>query len=364
MKTSSPVLPESASTEVTEVRVHRGFAKPPLRETLDSYWEGVGEGTCLSWHPACLDAVARGLKHRPYYLEAVRGERTVGVLPLAYVSSFLFGRFLVSLPYLNYGGVLAEDETSAGLLIDKAVELADKLNVRYLELRHEQSISHPALTHTRTDKVHMRLALPDSPGQLWDQISAKVRNQVRKGQKQDFSVTFGGEELLSAFYQVFSENMRDLGTPVFSKQLFRRILQTFPGRAELCVVRDGNKPIAGALLTHGQGVTEVPSASSLRSYNPTNVNMLMYWHLLERAVLRGQVVFDFGRTSEDANTFRFKKQWGAKPFPAVWQYYVRQGELGDTRKENPRYERMIRLWKRLPVWLTRWIGPAIVRGIP
>ncbi|MGF1580091.1 MAG: FemAB family XrtA/PEP-CTERM system-associated protein [Gemmataceae bacterium] len=364
MKPSTPVLPESPTPGAIELHVHEGFATADLLATLDCFWEGLGEGTCLSWHPGYLDAVAGGLNHRPYYLVAVRDGQTVGVLALAYVSSFLFGRFLVSLPYLNYGGVLADDEAIGQRLIEKAVELANQLEVRYLELRHQDPISHHALTHTRTDKVHMRLSLPASPGLLWDQISAKVRNQVRKGQKQDFSVTFGGEDLLNPFYKVFSHNMRDLGTPVFHKRLFRKILQTFDGRAELCVVHDGDKPIAGALLTHGQGITEVPSASSLRNYNSQNVNMLMYWHLLERAVMRGQGVFDFGRTSPDATTFRFKKQWGAEPLPAVWQYYVRHGEVGDTRKENPKYERMIRTWKRLPVWLTRWIGPTIVRGIP
>ncbi len=358
---SNPLL---SSPSLTNLRVHKGFASPALLQRLEAYWQRQGEGTCLSWHPGCLNALARGLKHRPYFLEVVEGEQTRGFLALAYIKSFLFGRFLVSLPYLNYGGVVAENEAVAELLIDKAAELADQLNVRYLELRHQHPVKHPALTQSRKDKVHMHLTLPATPGQLWDQVSAKVRNQVRKGQKQNFTVVWGKEELLGDFYRVFSENMRDLGTPVFSKNLFRKFLQTFPERAELNVVRDGNKPIAAAFLTHGLGISEVPSASSLRSYNPTCVNMLMYWHLLERTIQRGNRVFDFGRSSEESNPFRFKKQWGAEPVSAEWQYYVRQGDVTDTRKENPRYERFIRLWKRLPLRLTRLIGPAIVRGIP
>jgi len=92
--------------------------------------------------------------------------------------------------------------------------------------------------------------------------------------------------------------------------------------------------------------------------------MLLYWHLLVRAVERGQVFFDFGRSSEESNTYRFKKQWGATPFPAPWQYYLRQGTVGDMRPDNPKYQRLIRIWQRLPVGLTRLIGPPIVRGIP
>ena len=158
--------------------------------------------------------------------------------------------------------------------------------------------------------------------------------------------------------------MRDLGTPVYAPELFRVIVRQFLERAEFCVVRLGKKPLAAALLIHGWGTTEVPSASSLRKYNSTCVNMLMYWHLLGRAIERGQETFDFGRSSPDGPTYKFKSQWGAQPAPAEWQYYVRSGDVSAMRPDNPRYEMMIRVWKRLPVWLTRWLGPMIVRGIP
>jgi FemAB-related protein (PEP-CTERM system-associated) len=324
----------------------------------------AGPHVALSRHPEWLPVLAEGLGHTPYALEAVRGGETVGYLGLASVRSLLFGRFLVSLPYLNSGGVLADDAAVAAALVDNAVALAGELGARYLELRHEWALDHPALDHSRTDKVHMRLDLPATAGTLWDQLDGKVRNQVRKGQKGGFTVHWGGPELLDEFYAVFSRNMRDLGTPVYGRRLFASILRRFPDRAELCVARDGARPAAAALLLHGRGVTEVPSASALREYNSSCVNMLMYWHLLERAVGRGQDVFDFGRSSEGGPTHRFKKQWGASAFPAEWQYHLRHGTVGAMRPDNPRYVRLIAIWKRLPVALTRWIGPAIVRGIP
>jgi FemAB-related protein (PEP-CTERM system-associated) len=158
--------------------------------------------------------------------------------------------------------------------------------------------------------------------------------------------------------------MRDLGTPVYGRGLFAAVLDAFPGEAELCLVRDGDKPVAAALLLHGRGVTEVPTAGALREYNPACVNMLMYHRLLARSVGRGQRSFDFGRSTADSSTYRFKKQWGAVPHPAVWQYHVKDGAATDMRPDNPRFERAIRLWQRLPVGLTRVLGPVIVRGIP
>lgn len=333
-------------------------------DRLESYV--VRGGTVpLSRHPAWPLILRRGLGHRPYVLEAVDQEsRCRGWLPLSYVRSVLFGRFLVSLPYLNYGGILADDATVAHQLIDRAVELAGSLDVKYLELRHVRPIEHRELPDSTRGKVHMRLALPSSSDGLWKGLDPKVRNQVRKGQKNELAVSWGGLDQLDAFYDVFSRNMRDLGTPVFSRHLFAAVLEQFPGRSELCIVRIAGRPIAGALLLHGWGVTEVPSASSLREFNATCANVLMYWALLTRAIERGQVTFDFGRSSPDSGPYRFKQQWGARPEPAEWQFHVRRGAPGELRPDNLRYGRMIRIWQQLPVGLTRIIGPPIVRGIP
>ncbi|SIN67703.1 FemAB-related protein, PEP-CTERM system-associated [Singulisphaera sp. GP187] len=325
----------------------------------------IRHGTApLSYHPAWLTVLNRGLKHHPFCLVARQDGQVRGYLSLAHLRSRLFGRFLVSLPYLNYGGVVSDSKHVSCLLIDRAVELAKRFDVRYLELRNETAVEHPQLTHQTTQKVHMRLDLPMSPEELWSRLPSKVRNQIRKGQKCGLTVAWGGEPLLPEFYDVFSRNMRDLGTPVYSRSLFLEMLRQFPDRVEICVIRDEAQTLATAILLHGWGVSEVPSASSLRRYNHTNANMLLYWNLLERSIQRGQTEFDFGRSTPDSNTFRFKKQWGANPASAVWQYHVRDGNMTDMRPDNPRYQRLIRLWQRMPVNLTRLIGPLIVRGIP
>lgn len=314
--------------------------------------------------PAWMEILRSGLQQRPYYLEARAGDKTVGVLPLAHVKSWLFGRYLVSLPYINHAGPLADDSQTMTLLIDQAVELADQLDVKYLELRNRTEVEHPKLTEMRTSKVLMWRELPATADELWASLKPEVRNQVRKGEKAELTVDWGGGELIDPFYEVFSRNMRDLGTPVFGKRLFEAMRAALGDGAEFCVVRLKGLPIAAAVLLHGPGFTEVPSASSLREHNKTCANMLLYHRLLVRAIERGQKVFDFGRSSPDSGTFKFKKQWGAAPQPSVWQYYVRKGDISDVRPDNPKYRRKIELWKKLPLWLTRLIGPRIIRGVP
>jgi FemAB-related protein (PEP-CTERM system-associated) len=356
-------LPGHSLSQI-EVRTHQGRSVEASLPRLAGYLLRDGPLVELSRHPGWLNVLRKSFGHVPYCLEAIQGEQTRGLLALAHVESWLFGRYLVSLPYVNYGGVMADDDDTACLLIDKAVDLADRLQVRRLELRHEHPTASSRLAHARTDKAHMRLDLPASAEALWKQLDSKVRNQVGKARKNGLTVAWGAHELVPEFYDVFSRNMRDLGTPVYGRGLFAAVLDEFTERAEVCIVRSGDLAVAGALLLHGWGVSEVPSASSLRSHNHTNANMLMYWNLLERSVQRGQDVFDFGRSTPGTGPYLFKKQWGAAPAPAHWQSYLRRGTLEETRPDNPRYRRMVGLWKRLPVPLTRLIGPRIVRGIP
>lgn len=210
----------------------------------------------------------------------------------------------------------------------------------------------------------MRLPLPSTEEELERSFKSKLRSQIKKSREYELSLEWGQQELLPAFYDVFAINMRDLGTPVFSTRLFRKILSAFEGQAELCVVRREGQAIAGGLLVHDRGITEVPSASSLRRFNFTNANMFMYRGMLARAITQGSHTFDFGRSSEGSGTYRFKAQWGAQAHPAVWQYYVRKGSAEDMRPDSGGKRRLVEVWKKLPVAWTRLIGPSIVRGIP
>lgn len=354
--------PRLKQTVVTDHGLRVELTSTP--ETWQSYLSEKGYSGFYQ-QAAWLRVLQNGLGHQPVCLQATSGSKLVGVLPMAFVKTPLFGRFLVSLPYLNSSGLVAETPEAAAALVDRAVDFAEQLDVRYLELRHEAAIDHPKLTEAVTDKVHMRLALPETTDELWKSLKSKLRSQVRKPlNNESLSVHWGTHDLLDEFYSVFTQNMRDLGTPPFSRRLFASMLDEFSGDAEICSVRLDGQSVASALLIHGPGATQVPSASSLRKFNSTSANMLMYWHLLSRSIERGQDVFDFGRSSKGAGTHKFKAQWGAQEFPAVWQHFVREGEATDMRPNSGKYDLMIKTWQKLPVWLTKVVGPSIVRGIP
>jgi FemAB-related protein (PEP-CTERM system-associated) len=353
----APVLQQTSAPAVRAV-IYRDD------EALRHFGRLSSEANLSATDPRWLEVMAEGLGHQPFCLAVHSDERLTGLLPLSLTSSLLFGKHLVSLPYVSTAGIAAADADSQHALLEGAVQLADALGVRHLQLRHETALADERFVPGSTDKVHMRLALPGSTDELWKSFDPKVRNQVRKAEKQGLAVEWGGESLLDRFYEVFAQNMRDLGSPVFPRKFFAAILRRFGDDAELCVIGDGGIPIAAGLLVHSRGSTLVPSAASLRSYNARCPNMLLYWQLLARATERGQALFDFGRSSLDSNTYRFKAQWGATPSPTAWQYYLRRGSPEDLRPQRGGFQLATRLWKKLPVAVTRWLGPPIVCGLP
>ncbi len=288
----------------------------------------------------------------------------VGILPLTLVAGHLFGRFLVSQPFVNYGGILADDPAVAFALAEKAGELRQELSAKCVELRLTNH-SGASLPSRENHKVSMLLDLPDTPDQLWSGFKDKVRNQVRKARKCSLTVRNGGEELLDDFYHVFCVNMRDLGTPVYAKSFFGAVLRRFSGQTAILGVYRAGRCIAAG-ITYGYGTTlQMPWASSLLSHRDACPNHLLYWDALSMGSEKGFACFDFGRSTHGSGPWRFKKQWGARELPLHWEFILAQGEpLPDLSVSNTKFRLAIAVWKRLPLRMANFLGPKIVRGIP
>ena len=306
--------------------------------------------------------MTRAFGHDTRYLIARSAAGVEGVLPLVLFRSRLFGRFAVSMPFLNYGGVLSVSPAAEAALIDAGIREARACGARYLELRHDRQ--HDPRLQAKRHKVAMELALQATEEAQWNALDRKVRNQVRKGQKSGLHTLQGGPERLEDFYTVFARNMRDLGTPVYGISWFREVLQAFPGTARIFVVYAADHPVAASFVLWHRSTIEVPWASSLREFNPQCANMLLYWEMVRFAVERGFSRFDLGRSTPDEGTYQFKRGWGAEPRELVWEYWTAEGQaMPDLSPKNPKFERAIAIWQKLPVPVTRVIGPHIVRNI-
>jgi serine/alanine adding enzyme len=335
-------------------------------EHREAEWDAFvrAHPTATAYHLwAWRDVFGGVFGHEPLYLSARQGSTIAGVLPLVAFRSRLFGRFLCSLPFVNYGGVLASDPAVAEALLASARALATERQAAHVELRHvERQL--PAAP-VRQHKVTMWLSLADSVDAQWKALDNKVRNQVRKAEKAGLAARTGGADLLDAFYPVFAENMRDLGTPVYPRAFFDAVLRAAGSDGRVHVVTLDGLPIAASLTVNHRGRTEVPWASALRAYRQMCPNMLLYWHMLQDTIHQGVQTFDFGRSTPGEGTYHFKKQWKAEAVPLNWEYALIGSEaLPDHGPTNTKFQAAIEVWKRLPLAIANRLGPLVIGNIP
>jgi serine/alanine adding enzyme len=326
------------------------------------------------------DVMRGAYGHAAYFLMLLAGQRVLGVLPVVHLRHAIFGNGLVSLPFLDGGGILADGREAEESLLAEVVRLGEQVGARYVELRHERVVEscgstsphglrlpqspRPLQVVTRSHKVRMLLRLPASSEMLLKSFKSKLRSQINRALKERFTTRVGGLELLEDFYKVFLVTMRDLGSPVHSVKLMRHSLIAFPEQARIIVVYRSTEPVAAALVIGFGNVLRNPWASSLRKYASLGPNMLLYLRLLEYACDHGYEVFDFGRSSPGEGTYRFKEQWGAVPEPLYWHYLSLDGRMPDPEDAGKaRFETAMRCWQRLPVIVTRIIGPRIRKHI-
>jgi FemAB-related protein (PEP-CTERM system-associated) len=312
---------------------------------------------------AWKDVIEKSFRQRAYYLMCMNNNQISGVFPLVFMKSLLFGRFMVSLPFFNYGGLLCENADARQALMDKAVALSKQLNVRHIEIREraDNLFDLPK----KTSKVSLYLSLPASSDELWKSFKSKLRSQIKRPIKEGMEVRVGGLEELDNFYEIFAINMRDLGTPVYTKRFFHVMLTAFPKKIAICSVYLNHKAVGGAFLVGFRDTLEVPWASTLRQYNALSPNMLLYWGVLKYACEMGYKRFDFGRSTPDSGTYHFKKQWGAQPAPLHWYYWLNKGQrMPELNPQNKKFNLLIKAWQKLPVEFANLIGPRIVRGLP
>jgi FemAB-related protein (PEP-CTERM system-associated) len=345
---------------VHEAIAVRVLPLPVERESSwDAYVRAHTDGTFFhlsGWR----NVLARAFGHRGHYLLAEQDGRICGVLPLAEMRSRLFGHTLVSTPFCVYGGILADSDAAFTALTDAACQLARKLDVDYLEMRNRKR-SHADWPVKDLYVTFRKPILPDTDANMLA-IPRKQRAMVRKAIQRGLSSSVDPD--VERCYDIYAESLRNLGTPVFSRRYMRLLKETFGADCEVLTVHSQDQPIASVLsflfrdevLPYYGGST--PLARSVAG------NDFMYWEVMERARQQGRTTFDYGRSKRGTGAFDFKKNWGFEPEPLHYEYFlVRAREMPNLSPTNPRYERLIRIWQRLPLWVTRSVGPWLARSL-
>lgn len=306
--------------------------------------------------------IERSTGHAGHYLLARDQGRVVGLYPFFIVATRLFGAVGVSLPFVSYGGIVADSAEVEQALGDAAAGLAQAAGCDSIELRQ----LHPLRTAWPTSdrKVVTEISTEGGPEAIFARLHQNVRNKIRKAEKNGVSVQ-AGAEYLPDFYAIYSRNLRDLGTPVLTRRFFEEALATFPDQVRIYrAVRQG-RTLAAKMVIQGQGICHFVWSASIRealSHAPVHA---MNWRAIEEACQAGCKSIDLGRSTADSSHQDFKKYWGGTTRTLPWAYQLlgRQ-RLPDLNKENHAFALAIAIWKRLPLGLSRILGPPIARGLP
>jgi FemAB-related protein (PEP-CTERM system-associated) len=332
-------------------------------ETVD--WDAFVRSTpggspfhLLAWKRA----VESVFHHRPHYLIAVRGGGVEGVLPLFEVRGLLGGRGLVSVPYGVYGGVCAANAAAREVLVEGARQLAIRLRSDYVELRHRsgQELDLP----TKSLYVTFSRPIGSTEEENLNAIPRKQRRMTRQGAKHGLRPEFGLQHL-DEFYDVYARSVHSLGSPVFPRRLFHAIAQEFGKDCELLTIWKGAAPVSGVLTLLFEDQVLPYYGGARQEALPLAVNDFMYWELLCHAARAGYRTFDFGRSREGTGAYNFKRHWGFEPVPLPYQYVLlKGGRMPDVSPSNPKLHLAVEAWKRLPLPLTKLVGPMLTRYLP
>ena len=295
-------------------------------------------------------------RHRTYLLVAEEGGEIVGVLPLVHIKSRLFGCSLISVAFCTYGGPIGTPEAIAAL-DERARSLADELDVDYLEYR-SMSRSFPAYKCKDSLYVTFRKPITADHDANLKAIPRKQRAMVRKG----ISAGLQGEidAAPDRLYRIYSESVRNLGTPVFPKSLFGNLSKSFGEDCDILTISHEGQALASVMNFYFRDEVLPYYGGSVLAARNVAANDFMYWEVMRRAADRGFRVFDYGRSKIGTGSYSFKKNWGFEPAPLHYEFHLRKSdELPDVSPKNPKYQAMIATWKKLPLPIANFIGPFI-----
>jgi FemAB-related protein (PEP-CTERM system-associated) len=306
------------------------------------------------------EVIERSFGHKTYYLYVENNGAITAILPLAHIKSALFGNALTSLSFCVYGGIVSLDQDSMQLLDKRACELAEELGVDHLELRNRTR-----QTPDRPYKdlyVTFRKSLEADVEKNMQAIPRKQRAMIRKGIAAGLQSKIDTD--VDRFYQAYSESVRNLGTPVFSKKYFQILKEVFQNHCEILTVEKDGQLVSSVMsfyfkdevLPYYGGGTDLARA--------VQGNDFMYWEVMRRAVENGIKVFDYGRSKIGTGSYSFKKHWGFEPEPLFYEFHLVKAEaLPDINPLNPKYQLFIAAWKKLPLAMSQLVGPWLSKDL-
>lgn len=332
-----------------------------LADAEHSRWDAfvASQSDATFFHRAGWRTVLQeALGHPCHYLYAEEDGKIAGILPLGHVKSRLFGNALISTPFCVYGGIVAASDEARAALDAAACRLARELEVDCLELRN---CAPGVLPRPGKDLyVTFRKRLSPDPEANFRAIPRKQRAMIRHGIAGELNAVVDGTA--ERFFRVYGESVRNLGTPVFPRELFVTLLRVFGKDCEILSVERNGVVLSGVMSFYFRDQVLPYYGGGTREAREYHGNDFLYWELMRRSTERGVGLFDFGRSKRGTGSFGYKCHWGFVPEPLFYEYeLVRAKQVPELNPLNPKYRLFIAAWKRLPLPVSNRVGPLLSR---
>jgi FemAB-related protein (PEP-CTERM system-associated) len=334
----------------------------------DEYVDSHNEAT--PYHRfAWLLSIEQAYQHQNVSLLAFNDDKIVGVLPCIKMQKPLSKVSYCALPFCDLGFGLANEPSILQALQSEALALLQREGGNSFDYR--DSVDTLPGDELTGKKVRMILPLPGNSEALMAGLKSKLRSQIRKAEKNGLTcVITNSQTQIDDFYQIFAINMRKLGSPVHSKKWFECLFNNYAQYFILSVVYSDNVPVGAGIVLRSANKVAIPWASTVAEYNKLAPNMMLYWSLLEHVSDLGCTEFDFGRSTYDEGTYKFKRQWGAEPVPLAWSNLVSNLAPNNTTMDetctanNSQIRTLVeKTWSKLPLGITTRLGPKIRKHI-
>jgi len=363
------VSPRRASEEATPVELDSSRALLTVRTYIDDIaprWDEFvrnnpgGTPFHLTAWKRCIEETY-GYKSQYFYVE--RDGKITAVVPVFSVSNWITGQCLLSTPFAVYGGVCSDDAESENVLVQHLQRLGESQSVEYLELRYKKHTPREGFSPVSRYATFTAELSSDSEANL-KRLPKDTRYMIRKAAKSPLRGQHGIDQL-DAFYRLFCQSMKRLGTPVFPLSLFKNLIEEFDPAVDLYIVYLGTDPVAGVFSLFYRDTIFPYYAGATQNANSLAANNFMYWELMKYAVERGCRKFDFGRSKLGTGAYNFKSQWNMDVHVLDYQVYlIKRKDIPNFSPINPKFDLATRIWKRVPESLANWIGPRVVRWFP
>lgn len=324
----------------------------------DSFVERCPEATFF--HQSGWHQVIEAIGHKAYFLYLERNDEIEGILPLGLVSSYLFGKTLISTPFCVYGGVAAISDEARQQLDQYACELGNQLGVDAVDFRNRVDSGHDR--HKQDLYYTFRKNISSVDDDNLKAIPRKQRAMVRKGIKAGLTRQIDKDPY--RFYPLYSESVRNLGTPVMPVSYYELLLSVFGDQVEIVTIEHQGKAVCSVLNFYFRDEVMPYYGGGGDAARQLKANDLMYWEVMKRAVEREVKVFDFGRSKRDTGSFRFKTHWGFEPTPLSYEcLLINADQPPNLNPTNPKYRYFITAWKHLPLKVSQAIGPFLAKDL-